>query len=760
MDKKKSHKSPRNTGKRLSVQQLQKAILALFQRHPKKRLNPKQIARKLNAENNKDSVEHALEKLSADNLIKPLGDFKFMLKSPSSAHSNGPESGKADYCEGIVDMTRSGDAYITDTGTENDIHVSAKYMNTAMHGDRVQVRTWTPRGRRKPEGEVVKVLERFREHFIGTLWLYPRHAIVSLDTRLPVDVAVELAHILDAKDGDRVVVRIEKWAGAQNNYPQGVVTAVLGQAGSNDVEMKSILINNGFDLEFPPEVLRDAERFPDKISPQEADLRRDMRDVLTFTIDPEDAKDYDDALSIKYLENGEMEIGIHIADVTYYVQEDSPLDQEAFQRSTSVYLVDRVLPMLPERLSNGLCSLVPNEDRLAFSAIFTFTKGMKISGRWFGRTIIHSDRRFTYAEAQEVLEGRSDEFGTELRDLNKIAKHLRKQRFKNGAINFETDEVRFKLDEHGVPILVFVKERKDAHLLVEDFMLLANREVAAYIHKKGQHEEIPFVYRVHDEPDMEKVAQLARFAHELGFEMDISSPRAISNSYNRLAEATEQDPSLKLLSPIAIRTMAKAIYSSDNVGHYGLGFEHYTHFTSPIRRYSDVLSHRLLERNLGQTHRTNKHKLEEQCKHISRQERRAVDAERESVKYKQVEYISKHLGEVFPGLISGFMERGFFVELTESRVEGMVAFETLDEPFTVAESRLRMAGTHSGREYKMGQEVQVRIARADLAKRQVDMEWVRDEPPAQGGKAPAAKAKGNNGRGARGKSAGGRRGRK
>lgn len=752
-----SNRKPKSVASKMSAQQLQRAILNLFKRHPKKRLNSKQIARKLDVENNKDSVQHALEKLTEEQLITPLGDYRFVLKSQGPASSGFEPSKDKNLLEGVVDMTRSGDAYITGTSLDNDIHVSAKHMNTAMHGDRVQINTWTPRGRRKPEGEVVKVLERARDHFIGTLWLYPRHAIVSLDTRLPMDVVVELENIRDAKDGDRVVVRVEEWSGTKYKYPVGVVTAALGQAGSNDVEMKSILINNGFDLEFPPEVLREAERFPSKISPQEAELRRDLREVLTFTIDPEDAKDYDDALSIKYLENGEMEVGVHIADVTHYVKEDSPLDKEALKRSTSVYLVDRVLPMLPERLSNGLCSLVPNEDRLAFSAIFTFDKGMKVTKRWFGRSIIHSDRRFTYAEAQEVLEGHSDELGNELRQLNKIAKHLRRQRFKNGAINFETDEVRFKLDEHGVPLLVYVKERKDAHLLVEDFMLLANREVATYIHKKGLHEEIPFVYRVHDEPDMEKVAQLARFAHEMGFEMDISTPRAISNSYNRLAEETEKNPSLKLLSPIAIRTMAKAVYSSDNIGHYGLGFEFYTHFTSPIRRYSDVLSHRLLERNLGQAYRTNKHKLEEQCKHISQQERRAVDAERESVKYKQVEYISKHLGEVFPGLISGFMDRGFFVELTESRVEGMVAFETLDEPFTVADTRLHMVGTYSGRSYKMGQEIQVRIARADLAKRQVDMEWVRDEAPAK----PTGKvATKGNGRG-KGKVAdGGRRRRK
>lgn len=728
-------------GKKLSAQQLQREIINLFRRHPKKRLNPKQIARKLNITNNKDSVQSALDKLTEEQQLLPLGDFKYKFRGlPHQEDGGAAAASGGAFHEGVVDMTRSGDAYITGTGKEHDIHIAARYMNTAMHGDKVRVRAWTPRGRRKPEGEVVMVLERAREHFIGTLWLYPRHAIISLDTRLPMEVAAELADTGGAQDGDRVVVQIREWASGKHKYPSGVVTAVLGKAGSNEVEMKSILINNGFELDFPEAVLRDSERLPAAISPQEIELRRDMRDIPTFTIDPEDAKDYDDALSVQYLEDGGTEVGVHIADVTHYVKDDSPLDQEALRRSTSVYLVDRVLPMLPERLSNDLCSLRPHEDRLAFSAIFVFDKAMKITHRWFGRTVIHSNRRFTYGEAQEVLEGHSDEMGNELRHLNKIAKHLRKQRFRNGAINFETDEVRFHLDEHGVPVQVFVKERQDAHLLIEDFMLLANREVATFISTKGREEEIPFVYRVHDEPDPDKVAELARFAREMGFEMNISTPREISRSYNRLAKEAEKNHSLKLLSPIAIRTMAKAEYSTENIGHYGLGFEYYTHFTSPIRRYSDVLAHRLLDRNLGgQVYRTNKIRLEEQCKHISQQERRATDAERESIKYKQVEYISKHVGETFTGLISGFLDRGFFVELEESRVEGMVAFETLDEPFTVADSRLRMTGAYSGKSYKMGQEARVRIARADLAKRQVDMEWIREEDAELAGVAKAPK---------------------
>lgn len=717
----------KKTGQKLSAQQLQRELLKLFQRHPKKRLNPRQAARKLKIVNNKDSVQAAIDKLVEEKKLHSLGDFKYKLRYQPG---EGVPEKDATFREGIVDMTRSGDAYIVCEGLENDVHVSAKYLENAMNGDRVRIRVWTPRGRRKPEGEVVKVLQRSREHFLGTLWLYPGHAIVSLDTNPPMDVAVEPGNIREAQDGHRVVVRIEDWEGkGRFKHPTGVVTTVLGKAGSNDIEMKSILINNGFELDFPEDVLKESEYLPARISPQEIERRLDLREITTFTIDPDDAKDFDDALSIRHLESGETEVGVHIADVTYYIKEGAPLDREALKRSTSVYLVDRVLPMLPERLSNDLCSLRPNEDRLAYSAIFIFDKGMKIINRWFGRTVIHSDRRFTYNEAQQVLEGHSAEFASELRHLNKIAKHLRKRRFKEGSINFETDEVQFRLDEHGAPLEVFVKERKDAHLLIEDFMLLANKEVATYIAMKGRDEEIPFVYRVHDEPDPDKVEELARFAREMGFDMNVSSPGEIARSYNRLAEAAEKDPALRLLSPIAIRTMAKAEYATDNIGHYGLGFNYYTHFTSPIRRYSDVLAHRLLDKNLGkgQFYRTNKIRLEEECKHISQQERRAIEAERESVKYKQVEYIGKHLGEVFTGYISGIIDMGIFVELKDTRIEGMAPFENLDEPMEVADSRLRIKGAYSGKEYKMGQEVKVRIVRADLAKRQIEMDWIREE---------------------------------
>ncbi len=722
MTKKKKGKTK---GRKLSSGQLQREVLNLFRRSPKKQLNPKQVSKKLKVSNNKDSITYALEKLVEAGELLAKGDYKFKLNraaGPAAARQ------RQEY-EGFVDMTKSGDAYIVCEGVEDDIHVSAKYLNTALHGDRVRIRTWTPRGRRRPEGEVLQVLERASEHFLGTLWIYPKYAIVVPEGKVPVDILVPLTKTLGANDGDKVVVKIEQWAGGEQPSPSGRVTTVLGQAGSHDIEMKAILINNGFDLAFPDEVLQESEKLPGDIPREEVAERLDLREVTTFTIDPENAKDFDDALSIRYLDNGDCEIGVHIADVSHYVRPGMSLDGEAFERSTSVYLVDRVLPMLPERLSNELCSLRPREDKLTFSAIFVFNKNDRIIHRWFGKTIIHSDRRFTYEEAQAVLDSGEGDFAQELRALNRLAHKLRHERFKKGAINFETDEVNFRLDEAGSPVAVYIKERKDAHLLIEDFMLLANREVASFIAKKGEQEEIPFIYRVHDEPNPDKVAELSTFAREMGFEMNIASPKDIARSYNQLIEAARREPRLKLLEPIAIRTMSKAAYSSNNVGHYGLAFDNYTHFTSPIRRYSDVLAHRILEKNIGkgQYHRVDKEKLEEKCKHISMQERKAMDAERESVKYKQVEFMEKHIGEIFSGYISGIIERGFFVELDENQCEGMVAFTEMDEYFETMGGGLRVRGVRTGKILRMGDRVRVRILRTDLGRRQIDFGWEGEE---------------------------------
>jgi ribonuclease R len=717
MKKSKPKSKTQPKGRRLTTGQLQREILKVFSNNPKKRLNPRQIIRQLQVANNRDSVQHALEKLVDDQRIQALEDFKFKLRRGS-----GGSSPKRLY-EGFVDITRKGSAYITCEDLEEDIHVPARNLGSALHGDRVLISAWRPRGRRRMEGEVMKVVERATDRFVGTIYLRDRFALVAPSRiDVPVDILVEFDDTKNAEEGDRVVVQVVNWPKNPGDRPRGVITAVLGAEGS-DLEMKTILINNGFNLEFPAEVMVEAEALPDEISAAGIAQRRDFRRVPTMTIDPEDAKDFDDALSIEYLENGHVEVGVHIADVTHFVALGSALDKEAYHRSTSVYLVDRVLPMLPERISNNLCSLRPDEDRLTFSAVFEFDKNHKLVERWFGKGIIHSDRRFSYEQAQDVIESRAGDFAAELRELNKFAREMRKQRFKAGAIDFDMEEVRFRLDKDGVPVELFVKERKDAHLLIEEFMLLANREVATYIHKKSEGHEIPFVYRIHDYPNPEKVAELALFAKEMGFQMRVNTPKEIAASFNRLVEESEKNEALKLLQPIAIRTMSKAEYSTNNIGHYGLAFDNYSHFTSPIRRYSDVLAHRILEQNLdGKTLRVEKDNLEERCKHISLQERKAMSAERESIKYKQVEFMEKHVGEVFDGYISGMIDRGVFVELKDSKCEGMVGFETMRESFDVEEGRLRAKGNQSGRVLKMGELVKVRIRATDLAKRQIDME--------------------------------------
>lgn len=731
MTKKKKNKLK---GNKLSSKQLQRELIKFFRYHSKKQFNPRQIIKKLKIANNKDSVQYALDQLVASGAIKVVGDYRYKVDAAQAPVSDNGKSDRKTF-QGKVDMTRKGDAYIVIEGLENDVHVSEKYMNGALHGDTVDIRTWRPRGRHKLEGEVIEVVERAQSSFLGTLQRFSRHAVVITDSVVPIEIRVSNKDLMEAQHDDKVIVTITEWEHSRYKQPVGTVTAVLGAAGSHDIEMKSILINNGFDLEFPAAVKEETKHLLERIPEAEIALRRDIRDVTTFTIDPDNAKDFDDALSIRNLEDGRLEIGVHIADVSYYVRPGTALDQEAFERSTSVYLVDRVLPMLPEKLSNELCSLRPNEDSLTFSAIFVFDQKDRVVERWFGRTIIHSDRRFTYDEVQDILNAGKGEYDGELKVLNRIAKKLRKQRFRKGSINFETDEVKFRLAEDGTPLEVYVKERKDAHLLIEDFMLLANREVATYIDQKGKDKEIPFVYRVHDEPDPDRVEDLVGFARDMGYNMNIQSPKDVAKAYNALGKAAEKNPALKLLEPIAIRTMAKAIYTTDNIGHYGLGFDDYTHFTSPIRRYSDVLVHRILERNLGDGNffRVNKEKLEQRCKHISSMERNAQNAERESIKYKQVEFMEKHIGDVFTGLVSGIAEFGVFVELVENRCEGMIPFELMDQAYDVDGSRLSIKGRQNGRVIKRGDELEVQIVKTDLQRRRIDMALVEDGEPMTSG---------------------------
>jgi ribonuclease R len=790
-------KKKQKSSRKLTAQDLQIAILKLLLANPKKQYAPRQIIDQLGIENNKDSVDHALNQLVQTGSVmesslqkygivlqrliqvsdesdapetepKPLKRVKRAVETnmedideptekapdaepfdlnrvPRAIEKPRRTTDKArKVIQGRVDMTRTGAAYIVSELQDTDIYVPNKYVNGALHGDTVEVllfpappRVNQRRGQsvRKPEGEILRVLKRANEFFIGTIRLNRKYALFYPDNpNMPIDVYIPLEQISTAKDNDKVVIKITDWQEGKGRVPVGAVTEVLGVVGGNDFEMKKILVNAGFELSHSEESMREADSIPETVPDQEIERRRDFRDVLTFTIDPEDAKDFDDALSIQELESGNLEIGIHIADVTHYLKPDSPMDKEAYQRSTSVYLVDRVNPMLPEKLSNNLCSLVPHQDRLTFSAVFEFDKKDQLVARWFGKTVIHSAKRFSYEEAQTVLDGFAAETVTELeiypklewalKTMDRIAKKMRKERTKNGAIGFETDEVRFKLAPDGTPLEAYVKERRDTNLLIEDYMLLANKEVAWFVDQKAQSaQEIPFIYRIHDLPDMMKVADFARFALELGVKLKVDTPKQLAQSFNELMIKSRTDERLKLLEPLAIRTMAKAVYSAQNIGHFGLGFTHYSHFTSPIRRYSDVLAHRILERNLdGKVYRVDKSKLEEQCKHISNMERKAADAERESIKYKQVEFIKQHVGEVMTGVVSGMVDRGFFVELPGSRAEGMVEFKYLAEDYTLEEGNLRARARRSGHTIKIGDKVEVRIIAADVQKRQIEME--------------------------------------
>ena len=709
---------------RLDYPALRSAIIRYHKRFPQKKLDTKSVLKKLKVRNSTEEAEQVMEKLVKQGVLFKFRNGKYVLARQGQEQSRGYRE-----MEGIIDSIRSGAAYLIVEGQAEDVYIPSKNLKNALDGDtvraRVRTRIQSKRGNKKPVGEVVEVLKRANDQFIGTIYPFKKRWVVVPDSPLiNFDILINEDPELDVNEFDKAVVQVYDWN--TGRMPHGRIISILDTDDSNDYAMNSILINKGFPMLFPERVIRECEEISKKITEVEINKRRDCRDILTITIDPETAKDFDDALSIQWLNNGEVEVGIHIADVTHYVRPGTTLDQEAYKRSTSVYLVDRVSPMLPEVLSNDLCSLNPNEDKLTFSAIFTFDKNRKITSQWFGKTIIHSDQRFTYEEAQQRLDEKTGSYHEELIALNKIAGVLRKSNVKHGAIQFDSDEVQFELDEKGKPIGMKIKERKDAHLLIEDFMLLANKQVATFISKKGKDHEIPFVYRIHDLPDVDKVHEFSKFAMELGFEMRTQTPREIADSFNRLQEAALEDPALRILSPLAIRSMAKAAYSSYNIGHYGLGFENYTHFTSPIRRYADVLVHRILEKNLSKDTRVKKIALEDKCKHISALERKAIEAERESKDYKRVEYIKEHIGDVFIGLVSGMIDRGMFVQLIDSGCEGLVNFSSLGESFSIADHGFKAMGIHTGKVYKFGDQVKVRIMDADLEKREIDMEIVEE----------------------------------
>ncbi len=711
----------------LSRKDLIKELSKFFADNKRKYYNARSIISKLDLKNSKDSVQNALEYMTQDKWIVAGSDNKFTWNKNNSMDRSHKVHPKKSFV-GKVDMTRTGAGYILVDDYDEDIFVHPKNLKGAMKNDIVRVEMAMIPGKRKPEGKVTEIIERSLSQVLGKIHNHGNvWTVYPASTEDIHEIQVKEKNLSGAKDGDHVLIKITKWGKSQNKPFWGKVLEVLAEQSDNDLAMQSILLDNGFELHFPQEVMDEAAAISREITEDEVARRRDMRETTTFTIDPETAKDFDDALSIKELENGNLEIGIHIADVAHYLEEDSALDKEALKRSTSVYLVDRVLPMLPEELSNDLCSLNPHEDKYTFSAVFEMKKNGKVKSEWFGRTVIHSDRRFTYEEAQERLDTQEGDYQKELNILNKIHHKLRDARYKDGSISFESEEVRFILDEGGKPIDTYVKERKDAHMLVEDFMLLANRSVAKYISTKEKI-EIPFVYRIHDEPNPDKLADFALFAKALGHQMHIDTPKQIAESFNALADAAKENEQLKMLEPLAIRTMSKAEYSSDNIGHYGLGFEFYSHFTSPIRRYSDVLTHRILFKNLeAKIERVNKEALEQKCKHISSQERNATQAERESIKYKQVEYMEDQIGNTFEGRISGMIEKGIFVELLDSKAEGLIKFTSLAENYTVADSRLVATGRRTGDEIKMGDRVHVKVLGTDIDNRLIDFELLEEE---------------------------------
>ncbi|HEB61596.1 MAG TPA: ribonuclease R [Bacteroidetes bacterium] len=714
--------------KKLAYSLLQYKIRKLFKKDSTAEFDINKIKRKLNISNSKGQINDVLKKLLKEEYIVVSGYGKYIyngltkeLKKKGVFDNNGENV----FYTGIVDKTKTGSGYIIVKELSYDVYVPNRYMKTAMDGDKVKVKLLFSKRGSKNDGRIVEILQRAKSQFIGEYRNFGNYASVFVEgAKDEVEIFVLNKETGEIKSGDKVLIEISEWRGKKNPVPWGKILKSLGDEERNDIEMKSILINNGFKIEFPEEVIQEAKNLKKEITEDEIKKRRDFRDVLTVTIDPETAKDFDDALSLRELENGNIEVGIHIADVSHFVKPGTAIDQEAYEQSTSVYLVDRVDPMLPEVLSNELCSLRPHEESLTFSAVFEFDKDLKIKKRWFGKTIIFSDRRFTYEEVQEILESGKGDYDKELKKLNFIAKKLRKDRYANGSIDFNTEEVQFKLDEKGKPIGLFVKERKEAHMLVEDFMLLANKEVAKFIKNKGKNKEIPFVYRVHDLPDPDKLLDFAAFAKEFGIKLKLDTPQQVAKSFTYLSKKSEKDERLKVLIPLALRTMAKAIYTTDDIGHYGLGFEDYTHFTSPIRRYSDVLVHRILEKNLNDVYRMKKSELEDKCRHISEQERKAISAERESVKYKQVEYITDHIGEEFDGIITGFIEKGMFIELLDSKVEGMVEFNTLGQYFVLDDSKLKVTAKKSGEVMKIGDPVRVRIKDTDLVRRRVDFEMV------------------------------------
>lgn len=708
--------------------QLAKQILKIFANNPFDAFNHKQISSRIGAGSKAERQEviRTIQELAEQkHLVEDSHKGKYKINPKSIDDELMPQN----YVVGTIDMKQGGKAYVIpeEEGRE-DIQIAPNNTNHALHGDTVKVLMFPQRKMHKPEGQVVEILKRAKIRFVGVIQKQERFAFMVSDSRtMPVDIFIHIDDLGGAENGEKVLVEMTDWPERMNN-PVGKVIKRLGKPGDNNVEMQSILAEYDFPLDFPKEVEEEAKKIK-KPTKKEIASRRDFRDVTTFTIDPADAKDFDDALSYRELPNGHIEVGVHIADVSYYVKPGSAIDREAYERGTSVYLVDRTIPMLPEKLCNEVCSLRQDEEKLCFSVVMEMDSKSKVYNTWMGKTVICSNRRMAYEEAQEIIEANTVPDGSPVGDailkLHAIATKLRAARYKSGAINFETQEVKFQLDENAKPIGVYIKESKEANWLIEEFMLLANRTVAEFI---GKPKNKTFVYRVHDEPNPEKLNTFVEFVAKLGFSMKTSSRKALAESYNRLFENIAGRGEEHMVDTIAIRTMSKAYYSTENIGHYGLAFAYYTHFTSPIRRYPDLMVHRLLDLYLHDGASVKAAEYEDYCKHCSIMEKKAADAERTSVKYKQAEYLADKLGQVFPALISGVSKWGIYAEIEGNKCEGMIPIGSLkDDYYMLDEDNYQVIGRRHGRCYKLGYPVHIRVRKVDLLKKQIDFDLVEED---------------------------------